>query len=152
MYLNKRIYAKYQRVPRSQIPPNVIMKRRYRIRAAPKGRRRRPIRKGQRGRGFLSSLKTIAKNPPVRQIGKTVLGKAIDYTSQLHNLGTSKIKNKTARKTLQSDATTNLLKPCYKIRQQVMATGNWITNIEIENFFDDKTLWAFTRQIQQKNI
>ena len=56
-FSNGRIlYAKYQRVTTSQLPPNVIMKRRYRTRAAPKGRRRRPIRKGKRGRGFLSSL------------------------------------------------------------------------------------------------
>ena len=100
------------------------MKRRYRKRAASKGRRRGPIRKGQKGWGFLRSLKTIAKNPPVRKIGKTVLRKAIYYTPQLYNLGTSKIKNKTERKILQSDATTNLLKPCYKIRQQVMASTN----------------------------
>ena len=46
-----------QRVPRSQLPPNVIMKRKYKRRAGPKGRRRRPVRKGQWGRGFLSSLK-----------------------------------------------------------------------------------------------
>ena len=83
--------------PRSQLPPNVIMKRRYRRRAAPKGRRR-PIRKGQRGRGFLSSLKKTAKNPLVRQIGKIALKIAVDYAPQLYNLGTSKIKNKTARK------------------------------------------------------
>ena len=41
----RAFYAKYQRVPRSQLPPNVIMKRRHRTRAAPKGRER-PIRKG----------------------------------------------------------------------------------------------------------
>ena len=100
---------KYQRVPRSQLPPNVIMKKRYRTRAAPKGRRRRPIRKGKRGRGFLSSLKKIAKNPLVRQTEKTALKKSVDYSPQLCNIGTSKIKNKTARKILQSDAATNLL-------------------------------------------
>ena len=50
-------YAKYQRVHRSQLPPNVIMKRTYRIRGAPRRRIRRPIRKEQRGRDFLSSLK-----------------------------------------------------------------------------------------------
>ena len=38
-----------------------IMKRSYRTRAAPKGRRRRPTRKGQRGRGFSSSLKKQQK-------------------------------------------------------------------------------------------
>ena len=68
------------------------MKRRYRTRAARKGRRRRLIRKGQRGRGFLSSFKKVAKNPLVRQIGKTALKKAVDYAAQLYNLGTSKIR------------------------------------------------------------
>ena len=53
----RTFYDKYHRVPRSQLPPDVIMKRRYRRRAAPKGRRRRSIKKGKRGRGFLSSLK-----------------------------------------------------------------------------------------------
>ena len=40
-------YAKYQRVPRSQLLPNVIMNKRYRTRAAPKGRKRRTIKKGK---------------------------------------------------------------------------------------------------------
>ena len=53
----RTFYAKYQSIPRSQLPPKVIMKRRYRTRASPKTRRRRPIRKGQIGWGFLSSLK-----------------------------------------------------------------------------------------------
>ena len=106
---SRNFYAKYQRVPRSQLPPNVITKRRYRTRAALKDRRRRPIRKGQRGRCFLSSLKKIAKNPLVRQIEKTALKKAVDYAPQLCNIGTSKIKNKTTRRILQSDAPTNLL-------------------------------------------
>ena len=53
----RNFYAKYQRVPRSLFPPNAIMKRRYRARTALKGRKRGPIRKVQRGRGFLSSLK-----------------------------------------------------------------------------------------------
>ena len=53
----RTFYAKYQRVPRSQLPLNIIMKKKYKRKAAPKGRRRRPVRKGQRGRGFLSGLK-----------------------------------------------------------------------------------------------
>ena len=84
------------------------MKRKYKRRAAPKSRRR-PVRKGQRGRGFLSSLRKIAKNPLVRQMGKTALEKSINYAPELYNLGKSKIKNKTVRKILQSDAATNLL-------------------------------------------
>ena len=42
----RTFYAKYQRVSRSRLPPNVIMKRWYKTRATPKGRRKRPIRKG----------------------------------------------------------------------------------------------------------
>ena len=57
----RTFYAKYARVPRSQLPDNVIMKRKYKTRAAAKGRRRRPVRKGQRGQGFLSSLKKQPK-------------------------------------------------------------------------------------------
>ena len=105
----RTFYAKYARVPRSHIPDNVIMKKKYKRRAAPKDRRIRPVRKGQRGRGFFSSLKKIDKNSLVRQIGKTALKKAVNYVPQLYNLGTSKIKNRTARNILQSDATTNIL-------------------------------------------
>ena len=97
----RTFYDKYQRVPRSQLPPNVIMKRKYKRRVAPKGRRRRPVRKGQRGRVFHSSFKE-ANNPTVRQLGKTALKKAINYAPQLHNSGKSKMKNKTARKILQT--------------------------------------------------
>ena len=44
----------------------------------------------------------------VRQIGKTALKAALNYEPQLYNLGTSKIKNKPARKILQSDTPPNL--------------------------------------------
>ena len=44
-------YAKYKRVDRDALPPNIRIMRRYKQRAAPKGKRRRtPAR--QRGRGF----------------------------------------------------------------------------------------------------
>ena len=45
-------YAKYAR---SQLPDNVIIKRKNKRRAAPNGGRRKPVRKEQRGRAFLSS-------------------------------------------------------------------------------------------------
>ena len=53
----RTFYDKNQKVPRFQLLPNVIMKRKYKRRAARKGRRRRPVRKRQRGRDFLNSLK-----------------------------------------------------------------------------------------------
>ena len=48
----RTFYAKYQRVPRSQLPPNVIIKTKNRRKAEHNGRRRRPVREGQRGWGF----------------------------------------------------------------------------------------------------
>ena len=62
----RTFYAKYARVPRSQLPDNVKRKKIYKTRVAVKGRRRRPVRKGQRGQGFLNSLKNSQKS-----IGKT---------------------------------------------------------------------------------
>ena len=49
----RTFYAKYQRVPRSQLPPNVIMNKRYRTRAAPKGSKRRTIKKSNKAEVFL---------------------------------------------------------------------------------------------------
>ena len=55
---SRTFHAKYTRLPRSELPPNIILRRQYKRRAAPKGRRRRVVRKGrQRGCGFFSSLK-----------------------------------------------------------------------------------------------
>ena len=52
-------YAKYKRVDRDALPPNIQIMRRYKQRPAPKGkRRRRPAR--QRGRGFKSFFKKAA--------------------------------------------------------------------------------------------
>ena len=39
--------ARYQRISRAQLPPNIVMHRTYRQRAAPRGRRRR-----KRGHGI----------------------------------------------------------------------------------------------------
>ena len=52
------------------------MKRKYKRKAALKDRKTAPVRKGQRGQGFLSSffLKK-AENLLLRQIGKTALKK-----------------------------------------------------------------------------
>ena len=51
-------YAKYKRVKRSELPINIILRRNYRQRAAPKGRRRRVA---QKGRGIFSTLKKLLK-------------------------------------------------------------------------------------------
>ena len=98
------------------------MARRYRGRVAA-GRRRRPPRKGQRGKGFFDTLKIIAKNPLVKN---TLEKTALIYAPKLYNYKTRKIKNKAARKILQSAAAIDIL----NIELQVtvkMVRGNGIS-------------------------
>ena len=46
--LNGRTFiARYKRIPRGELPPNIVMRKTYRQRVAPRGRRRT-----QRGRGI----------------------------------------------------------------------------------------------------
>ena len=80
----RTVVARYKRVPRSELPANVTMARRYRGRVAPE-RSRRPPRKGQRGSGFFRTLKKIAKNPLVKQLGK----KSLTYAPKLYKYGTN---------------------------------------------------------------
>ena len=44
-------FARYKRIKRDELPPEIIMRRTYRQRAAPRGRRRRQ----QQGRGIIES-------------------------------------------------------------------------------------------------
>ena len=44
---SRTFHAKYARVPRSEFLPNIILSRQYKRRAAPKGRRRRVVRRGR---------------------------------------------------------------------------------------------------------
>ena len=105
---NGRIfYAKYKKVDRDALPPNIQIMRRYKRRAAPKGKRRRR-RAGQRGRGFKSFLKKAAnfgkkafKNKTVRGITRQLIENAPDALDML----TRKVKNKKLKKLLNSDIT-----------------------------------------------
>ena len=62
-------YAKYKRVKRSELQPDIILRRNYRQRATPRGRRRER-RVAQQGRIIFSALKKIAKNPIVKKLAK----------------------------------------------------------------------------------
>ena len=100
-------YAKYKRVDRDALPPNIQIMRRYKQRAAPKGKRRRR-RAGQRGRGFKSFLKKAAnfgkkafKNKTVRGITRQLIENAPDALDML----STKVKNKKLKKLLNSDIT-----------------------------------------------
>ena len=102
---NGRIFiARYKRVPRSQLPANVTIRRRYTQRAAPRGRRRR--RRGrQGGRGLFDFVKKVIRNPTVRALGQ----QAASHLPDLFNAATNRIKNEKVRKALQSDTAKHLL-------------------------------------------
>ena len=114
--------ARYKRVPRSILPPKIVMRKTYRQRAAPWGRRR------QRGRGVFSFIKKVAKNHMVRQLAKT----GLQYLPQVYDAATSRVKNNKIRKILPSDTARGLLDKAVKRYQQKMAG---ISNIDIEKYF-----------------
>ena len=95
------------RVDRDPLPPNIRIMRRYKQRAAPKGKRRWR-RAGQRGRGFKSFFKKAAnfgkkalKNKTVRGITRQLIENAPDALDMLSR----KVKNKKIKKFLNSDIT-----------------------------------------------
>ena len=98
-------YAKYKRADKDVLPPNIQIMRRYKQRAAPKGKRRRR-RVGQKGRGFKSFFKKAAnfgkkafKNKTVRGITRQILQNAPDAFDVLSR----KVNNKKIKKILNSD-------------------------------------------------
>ena len=96
--------ARYKRISRDDLPRNIVMRRTYRQRAAPRGRRRRP-RPGQRGRGIFGFLKKAVKHPLVRTLTK----KGLEYAPGIYHNLTKRVKNKTLIRVLNSDAAHLLL-------------------------------------------
>ena len=75
--------ARYKRIPRGELPPNIVMRRTYAQRAAPRGRRRR-----ERGRGFFDFVEKVTRNPIVRSIAK----KGIEYAPGIYHNITKRVK------------------------------------------------------------
>ena len=67
--------ARYERIKRGNLPPNICMRRTYRQRAAPRNRRRR-----QRGRGIVSVAKKVILNPAFQAVAK----KGLEYAPGLY--------------------------------------------------------------------
>ena len=55
--------ARYKRIPRGELPGNIVMRRTYTQRVVPRGHRHR-----QRGRGIFDFVEKVEKNPLVRSI------------------------------------------------------------------------------------
>ena len=94
--------ARYKRISRDDLPLNIRMRRTYRQRAAPRGRRRR---RRQRGQGIFSFIKKAAKNPLVRSIAK----KGLEYAPGVYQKLAGRVKNKTLSRILNSDIAHSLV-------------------------------------------
>ena len=88
--------APYERVPRSVLPSNKITRRTYVQRAAPRGR----IRRTQGGEGIFSVTEKIARNPTDKKITK----RGLKYAPGVYQDLTKRVKNKTLKRILNSDA------------------------------------------------
>ena len=103
----RTFYAKYKRVDRDALPPNIQIRRRYKQRAAPRGRRkRRRAANQQGGRGFKSFFKKAVNFGKKAFKSKAVRGitrQSVENAPDAFDLLGKKVKNKKLKKILNSD-------------------------------------------------
>ena len=81
--------ARYKRIPRDQLPPNIVMRRTYTQRAAPRGRRCR--QRAQQGQGIFDFVKKVARDPLVKSIAK----QGLKHAPAAYAFLTKRVRNKT---------------------------------------------------------
>ena len=69
---DRTFIARYKRIKRSELPPNIVMRRTYTQKAVPRGRR---CRRAQQGQGIFDFVKKVARNSLVKSIAK----KGLEY-------------------------------------------------------------------------
>ena len=89
--------ARYKRIPRGELPPNIVLRRPYAQRAAPRGRR---CRRRQQGHGIFNFVKKVARNRLVKSLAQ----KGLKYAPSIYQNLTKRVKNKTLKRILNSDA------------------------------------------------
>ena len=77
--------ARYKRIKRSELPLNIVMRRTYRH---------------QQGQEIFDFLRKVAKNPLVKTIAK----KGLEYAPGIYHNLSKRVKNKTLKRILNSDA------------------------------------------------
>ena len=90
--------VRYKRIRRGELPPNIAMRRTYTQRAVPRGRRRRRVQQGQ---GIFDFVKKVARNPLVKSIAR----RGLEYAPGVYHNFTKRVKTKTLKRILNSDAT-----------------------------------------------
>ena len=96
----RTFFARYKRVSRGHLPANIRMNRTYRNQVA-RGRRR-----GQRGRGIVSTFKKIASHPITQQLIRT----GAENLPDLYSKATSKLNTKSLKRHLNQRLLKKLLK------------------------------------------
>ena len=94
---DRTFVARYKRIRRVELPPNIVMRRTYTQRAASRGRRRRQAQQGQE---IFDFVKKVTRNLLVRSIAK----KGLEYAPSVYQNLTKRVKNKTLKRILNSDA------------------------------------------------
>ena len=99
--------ARLKRIRRGALPSNIVMRRTYARRAAPRGRRRR---QAQQGQGIFDFVKKVARNPLVRSIAR----KGLEYAPGAYQNLTKRVKNKTLKGILNADIAHSVLNKAIK--------------------------------------
>ena len=110
--IGRTFVAQYRRTRRDELTKNVILRRMYKQRPAPKSKRQ--LRKG---RGIGSTLKKILKNPLLKQLGRKALKRALGVYQNL----LKKAKYKKLPKILDSNLASSLVK---KVHNMVLISFN----------------------------
>ena len=92
---DRTFVARYKRIKRSELPPNIVMRKTYRDRAAV-GRTVRC----QQGQGIFDFVRKVAKNPLVKTIAK----KGLEYVPGIYHNLLKRVKYETLKRILNSDA------------------------------------------------
>ena len=102
---NRTFVARYKIIQRGELPANIVMRRTYTQRAAPRGRIRR--RRVQQGQGIFDFVKKVAGKPLVRS-------KGLEYAPGAYQKLTKRVKNKTLKRILNSDGAHSALNNAIK--------------------------------------
>ena len=87
--------VRYKRIRRGELPPNIVMRKTYTQRAAPRGHRRAR----QQGQGIFDFVKKVARNSFVKSIAR----QGLKYAPVAYANLTKRVKNKTLKRILNSD-------------------------------------------------
>ena len=88
--------ARYKRIPRDQLLLNMVMRRTYIKRTAPRASR---SRRAQQWQGIFALIKNVAKNPLVKSVAR----RGLKYAPAAYANLTKRMKNKILKRILDSD-------------------------------------------------